>query len=300
MAKEIVVISGKGGAGKTSFTASFAALAGGKAVLVDADVDAADLFLLMDAKLIKKNDFQGLPVPVIDHSKCTLCGKCVELCRFDAIRQTDEPEAIKINYLLCEGCSACYNFCPENAISLKDVKMGEWFVSESGKGVMVHARLNPGGENSGKLVSVVRQAGKKLAEEMGKELIITDGPPGVGCAVISSLTGADLVCLVIEATDSGIHDMDRILELVEFFKIPAVAVINKYDLNLPGCSTLEKKLEEKKIPLLGKFPYDEAFYRALVKGKTIPEMDDRDDGGYLKDIMRKTWEKMMINLKIER
>lgn len=298
MAKEIVVVSGKGGAGKTSFTAAFASLAGGEAVLVDADVDAADLFLLMDAKLIKKNDFQGLPVPVTDSSKCTLCGKCIDLCRFGAIRLTDEGEAILMNHLFCEGCRACYNFCPENAISLKDVKMGEWFVSESGKGVMVHAKLNPGGENSGKLVSIVRQAGKKLAEEMGKKLIITDGPPGVGCAVISSLTGADLVCLVIEATDSGIHDMDRILELVDFFKIPAVAVINKYDLNLPGCSSLERKLEEKKIPLLGKFPYDEAFYRALVQGKAITEMDDPGGGGYLRDIMRKTWDKLMILIKI--
>ncbi len=297
MAKEIVVISGKGGAGKTSFTAAFASLAGGEAVLIDADVDAADLFLLMNGRLIKTNDFQGLPVPVIDFTKCTLCGKCIDLCRFNAIKRTDEGTSIHINHLICEGCRVCYNFCPEKAIDLLDVKMGEWYVSETDKGVLVHAKLNPGGENSGKLVSIVRQAGKKLAEEMGKELIITDGPPGVGCAVISSLTGADLVCLVIEATQSGIHDMDRILELVEFFKIPAVAVINKYDLNLPGCSILERKLEEKKIPLLGKFPYDETFYRALIQGKTITEMEDSNGGRYLRDTMVKAWEKMMFFIK---
>ena len=289
--KELVVISGKGGAGKTSFTAAFAKLANNEAVMTDADVDAADLNILLNGRLVKKNDFTGLPVPVIDYNKCTRCGKCSELCRFNAI-----SDDIKIDPLVCEGCQVCYNFCPENAISLREDKMGEWFVSESPHGLLVHAKLNPGGENSGKLVSIVRQAGKKIAEETGKKLIITDGPPGVGCPVISSLTGANLVCLVIEATRSGVHDMERILELVRFFKIPAVAVINKYDLNLAVCSSLEMKLKDSDVPVIGKFPYDEVFYKSLTREKTVLDMDDGEVSPYIKDSMEKAWKRILSEI----
>lgn len=280
--KEIVVISGKGGAGKTSFAAGFSRLTGGNAVLVDADVDAADLSLLMDSKLLKKNDFKGLPAPFVDMDKCTKCGKCVELCRFNAI----SPD-IEINPLLCEGCQVCYNFCPEDAIYMKECRMGEWYISETPYCPLVHARLDPGGDNSGKLVSIVRKAGQSLARDMKKDFIITDGPPGVGCPVISSLTGADFVCVVVEATTSGVHDMERIMELVDFLDIPSAVLINKYDLNLAACSSLEEKLGKQGIPVIGKFPYDEVFYRAILQKKTIPDM--KDVTPYIHDSFEKAW-----------
>ncbi|MCD4783111.1 MAG: ATP-binding protein [Candidatus Eremiobacteraeota bacterium] len=280
--KEIVVISGKGGAGKTSFAAGFSRLTGKNAVLVDADVDAADLSLLMDSKILKKNEFKGLPTPVVDMDKCTKCGKCVELCRFDAI----SPD-IKIDTLLCEGCQVCYNFCPEEAISLKECPMGEWYVSETPYGPLVHAKLDPGGENSGLLVSIVRKSGKALARDMKKDFIITDGPPGIGCSVISSLTGADFVCVVVEATVSGVHDMERVMELVDFLDIPSAVLINKYDLNLAACSSLEEKLGQQGIPVIGKFPYDEVFYRAILQKKTIPDM--KDVTPYIHDSFEKAW-----------
>lgn len=290
--KEMIVLSGKGGAGKTSFTAAFARLAENKAVLVDADVDAADLALLLKTRLISTNIFHGLPVPVIDYAKCTRCGKCVDWCRFNAI----SPD-IKIDPLACEGCQVCYNFCPENAISLREEQMGEWFISETPEAPLVHARLEPGGENSGKLVSVVRKAANSLAREMNREYIITDGPPGIGCPVISCLTGAHLACVVTEATSSGIHDMGRIMKLLEFFKIPAAVIINKYDLNLSACSTLERDLQEKGIPVIGKFPYDEIFYQAVSQGKSLPEMEEISP--YMADSLNKCWESLvkLINEK---
>jgi len=284
--KEIVIISGKGGAGKTSFAAGFSRLTGNNAVFVDADVDAADLNLLMNSNILKKNEFKGLPTPVIDMDKCTRCGKCVELCRFNAI-----SEDIKIDPMLCEGCQVCYNFCPEDAISLEESTMGEWFISDTPYGPLVHAKLDPGGENSGLLVSVVRKAGKGLARDMKKDYIITDGPPGVGCPVISSLTGADFVCVVVEATVSGVHDVERVLELVDFLNLPAAVLINKYDLNLAACSSLEEKLDKRGVPVIGKFPYDRIFYKALLQGKTIPDM--KDVTPYINDSFERAWNSLV-------
>lgn len=284
--KEIVIMSGKGGTGKTSITAAFSRLLKNRAVFVDADVDAADLAILMNAKLIKENVFPGGYVPVIDYNKCTRCGKCYELCRFGAI----SPE-IEVSYLKCEGCKVCGNFCPEGAIDMVVEESGNWFVSESPYGPLVHARLHPGGENSGKLVATVRQAAKKLAEEMKVDYILTDGPPGVGCPAISSITGADLLVFITEPSVSGVHDTKRAIELANHFSIPSMVIVNKYDLNLAATSELESFLEKPGIPVIGKIHYDTAFYDALVKRKSI--MDVVVASSRTVDVIKKSWSKII-------
>ncbi len=287
---ELVVLSGKGGAGKTSFVAAFSRLVKDRAIFVDADVDASDLFLLMEPSLIKETPFPGPKVPQIDRDKCTMCGLCHQLCRFDAI-----SEDIQFDLLQCEGCAVCSNFCPVNAIEMVQVNAGKWFVSNTPYGILVHAHLNPGGENSGKLVAVVRQAAKKLAEETKKEYILIDGPPGVGCPAISTLTGTHLVLLIVEATSSGLHDAIRATDLAHHFQIPVVAVINKYDLNLPKTSQIEKVLQEKKAEVIGKIPYDESFYKALVRGKSI--MDIEDASPYILQTIESVWSKIEARLR---
>ncbi|MBW1914630.1 MAG: ATP-binding protein [Deltaproteobacteria bacterium] len=213
--KELVIISGKGGTGKTSMVSAIASLAQNK-VLCDADVDAADLHLIMSPKVIKSEPFKGGCEAAIDKGKCTECGLCRKLCRYGAIREDFTVDSIE-----CEGCGVCFYFCPEKAISFDQKTCGEWFISDTRHGPMVHARLGIAEENSGKLVTIVRKESKKLAEEKGMGLIITDGAPGVGCPVIASIGGANAVLIVTEPTVSGVHDMTRVAELASFFKIPA-------------------------------------------------------------------------------
>ncbi len=263
--KELVILSGKGGTGKTSLTAAFASLSE-NSVLCDADVDAADLHLLMNPNLKHRSDFIGGGIAIIDPEKCTQCGQCIDLCRFDAISQHFE-----VNEIDCEGCGVCVDLCPEQAIDFPIKKCGEWFISDTRYGTMVHARLGIAEENSGKLVTLVRQEAKKIAQAHHRELIITDGPPGVGCPVIASVGGASALLVVTEPTVSGVHYMQRLLELAEHFQVPGMLCINKFDLNQDTTESLENFAREKNIPIVGKIPFDLRFTTSMVQGKTIIE-----------------------------
>ncbi len=273
--KELVVISGKGGTGKTSLVASLAALAK-NVVLADCDVDAADLHLLADPRVMQREAFTGGKRARIDASLCTACGQCKELCRFDAI-QLDGPgnmafaATYQVDAMACEGCGVCAWFCPSQAIELKPVVNGEWFVSDTRFGPMVHARLGAAQENSGKLVSLVRTTAKRIAEEHCADLIIIDGSPGIGCPVIASITGADLALVVTEPTPSGLHDMERVAGLARHFGIPTAVCINKWDLNAEMSSLIEAKAREQRMTLVGRVRYDRTVTEAQVEGKAIVE-----------------------------
>ena len=287
--KEIVIISGKGGTGKTSIIAAFASLAE-KKVLCDADVDAADLHLIMDPEIKERHDFESGHTAVINQDRCTECGLCRDLCKFDAI-----SEDFVVNPIECEGCGVCYYFCPEKAIEFPLYNCGEWYLSETRFGPMAHARLGIAEENSGKLVSLIRQEGKKLAEEKHLDLLLTDGPPGIGCPVIASLGGATAMLIVTEPTVSGRHDMERVAELAAFFKIPAMLCVNKFDLNPGEGQAIEAFAKQKNISVIGRVPFDPSFTKAMVQGKTIVEFDNRSEGcKAVKDI----WENLTQGIKI--
>lgn len=270
--KEIVIISGKGGTGKTSIIAAFSSLAENK-VLCDADVDAADLHLIMDPEIKERHDFASGHTASINREKCTDCGLCLELCRWNAISAD-----FVVDPLECEGCGVCCYFCPEEAIGFPLNTCGEWYLSNTRFGPMAHARLGIAEENSGKLVALIRQEGKKLAEEKNLDLLITDGPPGIGCPVIASLGGASAVLIVAEPTVSGRHDMERVAELTAFFKIPALVCVNKFDLNPQQGEAIEDFAKEKNVEVMGRVPFDPAFTRAMVQGQTIVEFDERSKG----------------------
>jgi len=263
--KELVVISGKGGTGKTSLMAAFASLAENK-VLCDADVDAADLHLLMDPDIKERHDFQGGSTAIINPNKCTQCGLCRDLCRWNAI-----SEAFEVDPIECEGCGVCVDFCPEDAIDFPIKTCGKWYISSTRFGPMVHARLGIAEENSGKLVALVRQEAKKLAEKNKLDLLITDGPPGVGCPVIASLGGASAVLVVAEPTVSGLHDMERVAQLAAHFKVPGMVCVNKFDLNFDQTEAIEKLAKENKMTVVGRVPFDPVFTESMVKGQTVLE-----------------------------
>jgi MinD superfamily P-loop ATPase len=263
--KELIVISGKGGTGKTSLIAAFASLAENK-VLCDADVDAADLHLIMAPHVLKRADFKSGHTAAIDTTKCSACGLCLDLCRFNAINGD-----FRVNPLDCEGCGVCVYFCPEKAIDFPENTCGEWFISDTRFGPLVHARLGIAEENSGKLVTLVRQESKKLTDEKSLDLILTDGPPGVGCPVIASIGGASAVMIVTEPSLSGIHDMQRVVELADHFKVPAMVCVNKFDLNPSLTADIEAFTKEEGLTFLGRIPFDPAFTVAMVKGQTIFE-----------------------------
>lgn len=263
--KELVIISGKGGTGKTSLMAAFSSLAE-HMVLCDADVDAADLHLILDPEVIRRSDFKSGKTAVINNDLCTECGLCREMCRWDAI-----GAAYEVNAIDCEGCGVCVHFCPEAAIEFPENTCGEWFVSSTRYGPMVHARLGIAEENSGKLVALVRQEARKLAADRQHALILTDGPPGVGCPVIASIGGATAVLIVTEPTVSGQHDMERVAQLAAHFKIPAMVCVNKFDLNSGLTREIEKYAAEKNIACLGRIPFDPIFTKAMIKAQTIFE-----------------------------
>ncbi len=258
--KELVVISGKGGTGKTSLMAAFASLAENNA-LCDADVDAADLHLLMNPEVKERHDFQGGSIAVIDSDMCTECDLCRDLCKWDAISKSFEVDPIE-----CEGCGVCVYLCPEQAIGFPVQTCGEWFISDTRFGPMVHARLGIAEENSGKLVTLVRQETRKLAELKNLDLIITDGPPGIGCPVIASLGGATAVLIVAEPTVSGIHDMERAAQLAAHFKVPAMVCVNKYDLNPDQAKAIENLSRNNGIETLGRVPFDPVVHKINVAG----------------------------------
>jgi len=287
--KEIVIISGKGGTGKTSIIAAFASLAKNK-VLCDADVDAADLHLIVDPEIKEHHDFESGHTAIINQEKCSQCGLCRDLCRWDAISDDFVVDSIE-----CEGCGVCYYFCPEQAIDFPLNTCGEWYLSETRFGPMAHARLGIAEENSGKLVVLIRQEGKKLAEEKHMDLLLTDGPPGIGCPVIASLGGATAVLIVTEPTVSGRHDMERVAELAAFFKIPAMVCINKFDLNPDEGEAIEAFAKQRNIKVMGRVPFDPAFTRAMVQGKTIVEFDESSEGC---KAVKNIWENLVQRLEL--
>lgn len=286
--KEIVIISGKGGTGKTSVVAAFASLAENM-VLCDADVDAADLHLIMDPNIKQRHDFESGHTAVIQKDKCTQCGLCRDLCRWNAI-----SEDFVVDPIECEGCGVCWYFCPEKAIDFPLNTCGEWFISDTRFGPMAHASLGIAEENSGKLVSLIRQEGKKLAEEKGLDILITDGPPGVGCPVIASMGGADAALIVAEPSVSGKHDMERVAQLAAFFRVPAMLCVNKFDLNPGMGEAMEGFAEEKDIKVLGRIPFDSAFTKGMVEGKTIMEFDEDSEGF---KAVKMIWEKLNQRLQ---
>jgi len=285
--KEIVVISGKGGTGKTSITASFCVLGAADLVAADCDVDAADMHLLLKPDLQQGEDFYSGESARIDPDACIACGKCARACRFKAIDVRDGTYAV--NPLNCEGCGYCARVCPTQAITNHPEKAGVWYVSRTRPGfTMVHAKLGIGSENSGKLVAHVKKQAKIRAEAEGKQYVLVDGSPGIGCPVVSSLSGADFVVLVTEPTVSGIHDLKRVYELVRKFNIPAGCIINKADINADMTEQITAYLQEQNIALLATLPYDEDFTRAMVAERTIVEYGD----GTLKAALTAAWHKV--------
>jgi len=271
--KELVILSGKGGTGKTSITAAFASLAKNM-VLCDADVDAADLHLILRPDFKKSHEFKGGHEAVINRNLCTQCGRCVEVCRFGAVRET-----FYIDPIDCEGCGVCVDLCPEKAIDFPETVCGHWYVSDSRFGPMVHARLGIARENSGKLVSLIRSEAKKLATRNNLDLILTDGPPGIGCPVIASMGQATAILIIAEPTVSGIHDMERVGQLSKHFNIPAMVCINKYDLNPEQTQKIEDLSQKAGITLAGRISFDQTFTEAMIQAKTIFEYNPDSQAG---------------------
>ena len=285
--KQLTVISGKGGTGKTSITAAFASLAK-NAVFADCDVDAADLHLILKPNVKNTMVFHGLKIASVDKEMCTECKKCYEHCRFDAI-----DGDINIIKESCEGCGVCEHVCPVNAITMINRDSGVSYISETRFGPMAHAMLKTAEEASGKLVTVVRNNVKTLAEEKKKDMILIDGPPGIGCPVIASISGVDLVLIVTEPTLSAIHDLERILGVAYHFKIPAVVCINKFDINLDNTKKIEQYCKSNNINIVGKLPYDNIVTDAMIHEKTVVEYSK---GDFYNEII-KMWDKVNGRLK---
>lgn len=265
---EIVIISGKGGTGKTSVAGCFAALTP-SAVLADCDVDAADLHLILGAEQREAHEFSASKKAEVDGALCVRCGICRDVCKFDAVSETSETGELKIDPLSCEGCGVCFYACPTQAISMNEAVSGRWFISDTPYGAMVHAALHAGEGNSGKLVTLVRKKARELAEEDGARYVITDGPPGVGCPVIASLTGATVALIVTEPTRSAIHDMKRVLQVCRHFGVPASVCINRYDLSKENTAEIMRYCHEEGVHVIGEVPFDRAVVDAMVKGLPV-------------------------------
>ena len=267
--KQIVVISGKGGTGKTVMSACFAVLAR-NAVLADVDVDAANLHLLLAPDIRERHVFRSGRKALIDTGRCTGCGLCFPLCRFKALLPDAEGKAA-VDLLSCEGCELCVHICPEKAIEMETRVSGEWYVSQTKYGPFVHARLGIAEENSGKLVTEVRKRAREIAAAEARDLVLMDGAPGIGCPVIASLTGTDLALIVTEPTPSGRHDMERIVDLARHFQIRTACCINKYDLNPEVSGEVESWCRDRAIPLVGRIPFDPAVPESVVRGVPLLE-----------------------------
>jgi MinD superfamily P-loop ATPase len=281
--KEVVVLSGKGGTGKTSIVASLASLAQNK-VMVDCDVDAADLHLLLNPTAQESHNFYGSKKAHIIEDRCTKCGLCQDVCRFDAI--TDE---LQVDPVSCEGCGFCYQICPTDAISLPESLAGNWYVSVTRYGSLVHARLGVGQENSGKLVAQVRQQAQRIAAEQGLDYIISDGPPGIGCPVISSLSAVNLAVIITEPTLSGMHDLDRVIGVCGHFGVPAAVCINKCDLNVDNTSQIEDYCLHHGLNIVGRIAYNDVFTEALAHG--VPVVEYTGDG--VAQEIKQLWQKIV-------
>ena len=279
--KELVVISGKGGTGKTSVTAAFAALAQRK-LMADCDVDAADLHLVLHPEVQERHPFSGRRQATIDPGRCTACAACRDACRFDAIGERVGP-AFAVDPLACEGCGLCRRLCPADAVSFEPVVNGEWFVSTTPYGPFVHARLGVAEDNSGKLVTLVRNKARSLAEQNDLELVIVDGAPGIGCPVIASLAGADLALIVTEPTIAGRHDLERVGRLVAHFSIPVAVCVNKCDLNKGMAAEIEKAALAQGALFVSRVSYDPAVTAAQVAGTTVV---DNGDGPAARELRR--------------
>ena len=298
--KELVVISGKGGTGKTSVVASLAALAQ-ESVLADCDVDAADLHLVLEPTTLKREEFSGGSRGRVASDRCTACGKCEEICRFDAIRfdgpgNANVDKTYRIDPIACEGCGVCAWFCPDKAIEFGPVVNGEWFISGTRFGPMVHAKLGVAESNSGKLVSLVRAEAKKLAEDLKLDLVLIDGSPGIGCPVIASIGGADLVLVVTEPTLSGMHDLGRVADLTRHFGIEAVLCVNKWDLNEDIASRIEAQAKQRGLKPVGRVRYDRAVTEAQIMGLSVVEYADNG----VADDVRNLWGNVQKSLNAAR
>ena len=301
--KQVTVISGKGGTGKTVITAAFAALAKNK-VMADCDVDASDLHLLLRPRIRETHQFRGGLKAILNEEKCIGCNKCIEVCRFDAISKREGQGArgesqgsrvkgqgsegkgqgargkgqgsevqggVLIDSMACEGCRVCALICPVEAIQMKENVSGEWYVSDTGYGPMVHARLGVAQENSGKLVAVVRKNAREIAQKNDLKLVMVDGPPGIGCPVIASITGVDLVVIITEPTFSAISDLKRVLGLTQHFRIRSVVLINKHDINSDNTKSIEEFCKQEDVEVIGKLPFDNVFTEAMIEGKNVIE-----------------------------
>jgi len=290
--KQILVLSGKGGTGKTSVTAALADLASADAslVLADADVDAANLELVLRPEREKTTPFEGGVKAVIDAKRCTACGICAEVCRFDAVMRTDE--GYWVDPVACEGCAACHYQCPEDAITMVPAQAGEWYRSRTPFGTLFHARLFPGEENSGKLVTTVKQHANLWAIEHKADYVLTDGPPGIGCPVIAATTGVQLALLVTEPTVSGLHDLERILDTVTYFGVKAAVIVNKWDLKPERADEIGVFCRERGLSLVGRIPYDEVVTRAMVGGQPVTAVTD----GPVTAELRRIWRSVVAML----
>ena len=289
-AEEIVIISGKGGTGKTSIVASFAALSE-NSIFADCDVDAADLHLILKPEVVESGFFSGSVKVEIEKEKCAGCGKCYDVCRFSAIKRKEDK--FEIDPIACEGCGTCFYVCEFDAIKKEDAINGKWFVSETRFGPMSHAKLGVAEENSGKLVTLVRNKCSQIYEKTGRNKAIVDGAPGTGCPVISSLTGADFAVIVTEPTVSGIHDFERVLKVIFHFGIPCGVIVNKYDLNEEMTEKIEDMAKNYGIFFLGKIPYDKEITYAQIKGLSVVEFSNGDAS----ESIRKIWEKLNYIMK---
>jgi MinD superfamily P-loop ATPase len=286
---EIIVISGKGGTGKTSLSGAFARISRDK-IICDLDVDAPDLHILLAPQIIAREKFISGNEAIINRDKCTSCGICLEMCRYDAISDTNGEYLVQP--LRCEGCKVCVSFCPEEAIDFPPRYCGDWYVSSTRFGTMVHAQLFPGAENSGRLVALLRQKAREKAKEEGRDLILCDGAPGIGCPVISSLSGTDLAAIVTEPTPSGLHDLQRVAELCSHFKIKVAVIINKFDLNLEQTDRIEDFCRSNGYELTGKLPHDNMVTEAMVERKVITEIN----GSRMDSMVREIWDKILSML----
>ncbi len=284
--REILVLSGKGGTGKTSLTAAFAHVSGNK-IICDLDVDTPDLHLLLQPTHEREVQFYAGNEAQINQAGCISCGLCEEMCRYNAIHH-DDLDVFTVDPIRCEGCKVCVTFCPEETISFPEKHCGRWFVSTTRFGTMVHARLFPGEENSGRLVALLKQEAKKLAKEKKIDCILSDGVPGVGCPVISSLSGADFVVIVTEPTPSGRHDLERVAALCRHFRTRAGIIINKFDLNDEQSGNIEDYCRDNGYPLLAKLPHDTLVTEAMVKGLAVTECEESAIGTEI----RSAWEKI--------